>query len=157
LTERIETGQYDQDILHLATIFEYMIANTDFSVVLGPGDECCHNIIPLKTTTGVIVPVPYDFDGSGIVNPPYLSPPEHLGIRSTRQRLYRGYCQNTAGFKKSFEVFHENKDAIMALYNNQTGLNSRTLKRTLAYLEKFYETISDDDKIVSEFIDKCRS
>ncbi|MFT5134590.1 MAG: hypothetical protein ACI9SC_003070 [Gammaproteobacteria bacterium] len=156
--KRIEKEQYDQDLLHMATAFEYMLGNTDFSVILGPGEEnCCHNIIPLQINGGPTIPVPYDFDGSGIVNPPYLSPPEHLGIRSTRQRLYRGYCQNTAGFKKTFAVFHEQRAAIFDLYNNQAGLEEKTLRGTLSYLENFYESISDDDKIVSEFIDKCRS
>lgn len=156
--KRVNMELYDQELLHMATIFEYLLGNTDFSVVLGPAaEDCCHNIIPLQINGGPVIPVPYDFDASGIINPPYLSPPEKLGLRSTRQRLYRGYCQNTEGFKKSFRVFHEHRDAIFALYNNQTGLESGTLKSTLSYLEQFYESISNEDKIVSEFIEKCRS
>ena len=155
---RVEKEEYEQGPLHVATVFEYLIGNTDFSVILGPeGSSCCHNIIPIKLANGAKIPVPYDFDASGIINPPYLSPPEHLGLRSTRQRLYRGYCQNTAGFKKTFEIFHAQREAVFALYNNQQGLADKTLKSTLGYIEKFYNTISDDDKIVSEFIDKCRS
>ena len=155
---RVEKVEYEQSALHIATVFEYLIGNTDFSVILGPeGSSCCHNIIPIRLASGLIIPVPYDFDASGIINPPYLSPPEHLGLRSTRQRLYRGYCQNTAGFKKTFEAFLAQKEAVFALYNNQQGLADRTLKGTLGYIEKFYKAISNDDKIVSEFIDKCRS
>lgn len=156
--KRVKREQYDQDLLHMATIFEYMLGNTDFSMVLGPsGEDCCHNIIPLQINGGPLIPVPYDFDASGIINPPYLSPSEKLGIRSTRQRLYRGYCQNSEGFNRSFAIFHHHRDAIFALYNNQAGLESGTLNSTLSYLEQFYESISDADKIVSEFIEKCRS
>ena len=156
-TKRIGKEYYNQDQLHLATIFEYMLGNTDYSVVLGPADDdCCHNIIPLQAGDGQLIPVPYDFDATGIVNPSYVSPPEKLGIRSLRQRLYRGYCQNSEGFKKSFAIFHQHRNAIFDLYNNQAGLASRTLKSTLSYLEKFYESISDENKIISEFIDKCR-
>jgi hypothetical protein len=155
---RVEKVEYEQGPLHVATAFEYLIGNTDFSVILGPeGSNCCHNIIPIKLANGSVIPVPYDFDASGIINPPYLSPPEHLGLRSTRQRLYRGYCQNTAGFKKTFEAFHAQREAVFALYNNQQGLADRTRNSTIGYIEKFYNTISGDDKIVSEFIDKCRS
>lgn len=154
---KIEKTDYRQDLLHLATVFEYMIGNTDYSVILGPkGENCCHNIIPLKGSDGSAIPVPYDFDVTGIVNPPYAAPPEHLGLRSLRQRLYRGYCQNTAGFKESFAVFHEKKDAIYALYQAAEGMKDKTRKSALRYLDSFYEIISDDDKITSNFVEKCR-
>jgi hypothetical protein len=157
-SEKIDKEKYQQELLHFAAIFEYLLGNTDFSLVLGPENkDCCHNIIPLQSSDGSFVPIPYDFDATGIVNPPYVSPPEHLGIRSTRQRLYRGYCQNTAGFKKSFRIFQEKQKAIYDLYNNQPGLNDKTLKSTLKYLDQFYATISSDDEIVQEFVDKCRS
>ena len=154
---RIDKTLYRQDQLHLATVFEYMIGNTDYSVILGPkGENCCHNIIPVKLADGTMVPVPYDFDVTGFVNPPYASPPEHLGIRSLRQRLYRGYCQNTAGFKESFAVFNEQKDAIYGLFGNIEGMQTKTVNSATRYLDDFYEYIGDDDKIVSQFIEKCR-
>jgi len=156
--DRIDKEQYDQDQLHFTTIFEYMLGNTDYSVILGPPEKkCCHNTIPLQVKLSPKIPVAYDFDATGIVNAPYSIPPEDLGIRSTRQRLYRGYCQNTEGFKKSFAVFHKHRDAIFDLYKAQPGLKSRTLKSTNAFLEKFFESITDEKKIVSEFIEKCRS
>ncbi len=154
---KIDKMLYRQDQLHLATVFEYLIGNTDYSVILGPkGDNCCHNIIPVKLSDGTLVPVPYDFDVTGFVNPPYASPPEHLGIRSLRQRLYRGYCQNTAGFKESFAVFMEQKDAIYGLFSGIEGMQTKTVKSATRYLDDFYEYISNDDKIVSQFIEKCR-
>ena len=64
----------------------------------GPvGDECCHNarlIGPLAP--GQTVPIPYDFDFSGLVSAPYAGPPPELDIADIRQRLYRGYCIHNA-------------------------------------------------------------
>ncbi|NKB37824.1 MAG: hypothetical protein GKR93_11745 [Gammaproteobacteria bacterium] len=156
--KRIEKTEYKQEHLHLATVFEYLLGNTDYSVILGPkGENCCHNIIPLQASDGMLVPVPYDFDVSGFVNPPYTSPPEHLGLRSLRQRLYRGYCQNTEGFKNSFAVFLEQKDAVYALLNASGAMKDKTRQSASRYLDQFYEAITEDKKINSEFIEKCRS
>ena len=104
-----------------------------------------------------MIPVPYDFDATGIVNPPYVSPPKNLKIKSVRQRRYRGYCQDIDGFKSNFTVFQEQRGAIFDLYNNQEGLTSSSQKKTLSYLEKFYNSISDEEKIASEFIKRCRT
>lgn len=156
--KRIEKTEYMPEHLHLATVFEYLLGNTDYSVILGPkGENCCHNIIPLQANDGMLVPVPYDFDVSGFVNPPYTGPPEHLGLRSLRQRLYRGYCQNTEGFKNSFAVFLEKKDAVYALLNKAEGMQDKTRQSAIRYLDKFYESITEEEKINSQFIEKCRS
>ena len=156
--KRVEKEQYNQALLHLATIFEYLLGNTDYSAKLGPpGEDCCHNVIPLLRADGSMVPVPYDFDATGIVDPPYVSPSANLKIKSVRKRLYRGYCQDIEGFKNSFSVFQQHRGAIFDLYNNQEGLTSSSLKKTLSYLENFYESISNEDKIASEFIKRCRA
>ena len=156
--KRVDKTEYQADHLHLATVFEYLLGNTDFSVILGPkGENCCHNIIPLQLGDGVKVPVPYDFDVTGFVNPPYTSPPEHLGLRSLRQRLYRGYCQNTVGFKTSFARFLEQRDAVYALFDEMSAMEEKTESSARRYLDQFYEAISVDEKITSEFIEKCRS
>ncbi len=89
--QRIEPKQYDRDGLGLVNMFEYFIGNTDWSALLGSqGSPCCHNIVPYRRPDGVLLPVPYDFDSSGMVNTPYALPNERLKIKSVRQRLYRG-------------------------------------------------------------------
>src|SRR2546430_4066469 len=46
----------DSDQVGLVAVFEYMIANTDWSVA------GLHNIVLTEDTSGTIYPVPYDFD-----------------------------------------------------------------------------------------------
>ena len=74
-------------------VFEYMISNYDWSMRAAPkGEECCHNGRLLAGAVGGFVPVPYDFDFSGLVSAPYAGPPEGVPIDNVRQRNYRGYC-----------------------------------------------------------------
>ena len=42
-----------------------------------------------------MIPIPYDFDFSGLVDAPYATPPDVLKIANVRQRFYRGYCATT--------------------------------------------------------------
>ena len=82
---------YDPFALARAELFQYMIANTDFTYFAGP-DECCHNakaFIPENGKLGII-PVPYDFDLSGLVNAPYAKPGPTFDLKRVTQRLYRG-------------------------------------------------------------------
>ena len=74
-------------------LFQFLIANTDWSKTKGPGDEdCCHNGKALRvpgTDTNWVV-LPYDFDQAGLINVPYARPHERLPIHRVTQRLYRG-------------------------------------------------------------------
>ena len=77
----------------LAAIFQYMIGNTDFSMVAAvEGESCCHNGILLQKNRGDIYFVPYDFDMAGIVDAPYAAPNPRFRLRSVTSRLYRGAC-----------------------------------------------------------------
>ena len=63
-------------------LFQHMIGNHDWSMRAGPvGKECCHNaelIGPPRPAT--LIPIPYDFDFSGLVDAPYATPPEGIPI-----------------------------------------------------------------------------
>ena len=58
-------------------IFEYMIGNTDWSMVYQ------HNVEMLYLNSAAFS-IPYDFDHSGIVNAYYAKPNPMLNIRSVR-------------------------------------------------------------------------
>ena len=54
----------------LAALFAYFAGNTDYNFTQGRrGDDCCHNAVAL-TKNDETIPVPYDFDVSGFVDPP---------------------------------------------------------------------------------------
>ncbi|MFL6801419.1 MAG: hypothetical protein ACJ8EQ_06595, partial [Sphingomicrobium sp.] len=81
-------------------MFQHMIGNHDWAMRAGPrGEDCCHNAKLIGASglaPGAVIPVPYDFDFSGLVNAPYATPPDQLRIADVRQRVYRGYCAHNA-------------------------------------------------------------
>lgn len=156
---RIEPKQYDRDALGLVNMFEYFIGNTDWSAVLGSqGSPCCHNIVPYQRPDGVLVPVPYDFDSSGMVNTPYALPNERLKINSVRQRLYRGgSCDSLADFESRFVKFDAVKPQLLELFSTKSGLDQRNAASATVYIDDFFETRSDPKKVERAFRSGCKN
>jgi hypothetical protein len=105
---------------------------------------------------GPVYSVPYDFDMSGLIDTRYSEVGEGLGIRSVRQRLYRGICRPRDVLMEAIEPYREHRDAIYALWNEQEGLDPKVLEETIEYLDEFYEIINDERKIEREIEDDCR-
>lgn len=154
--QRLDSARYDPDALAIVDVFQYFIGNTDWSAIAGPaGEQCCHNVVPFARADGMLVPVPYDFDASGIVDTPYALPDERLPIKDVRQRLYRGRCRELADLKPAFEQFVARRDAINALFTPAAGLGERTVQRTREYVDDFYEVITDDARAERAFLGRC--
>jgi hypothetical protein len=136
----------NQESMATVAVLEYMIGNTDWSV---PHQ---HNIIMLERTLGLPIPVAYDFDHAGIVEAGYASPAPELGLRSTRERLYRGLPYSEETFRKVFDNFNRIKPQIYALYEGSPHLNPAYVKRTLKYLDEFYKLINDPEAARSTFM-----
>jgi hypothetical protein len=90
----------------LVALFEYFIANTDFSI------SQLHNIELVMMGNGLVLPVAFDFDFSGAVNARYATVDPILGITQVRDRLYRGYCAEPEDFSEAFTNFNKQKPAI---------------------------------------------
>jgi hypothetical protein len=149
---------YDQRALNFFDLFQYFVGNTDWSVSRGPpGDSCCHNSIPMVREDGQMIPVAYDFDATGIVNAPYAVPSEKLPIRTVRQRLYRGFCQPEEIVQENLERFLGERDVILKLFRDQQGLRKDKSRSAGAYIDDFYEIISDPDSLRRDILDQCRS
>jgi hypothetical protein len=131
-------------------VFQYLIGNTDWSTYAQ------HNIKLLRDQHGRLHPVPYDFDWSGLMSTPYAKPNPRLDINTVRQRIYRGFCRPPEQFEIAFTPFREQRDAIYAIYDSVPDLEPKQLKRTIEYIDEFYEILDDPKKIDREFLKKCR-
>lgn len=130
----------------LLSIYQYMIGNTDWSV---PG---MHNIkLMLEKPDHRPVPVPYDLDFSGIVDPVYAVPNAKFDINSVEERLFRGYERPVADYQRVFDYIFTKQDEIMTLYENSL-LSENQKKKAIQYLDEFFSIISDDDQIYREFV-----
>ncbi len=153
----------DPENLALVEIFQYFIGNTDYSAFMREPEktECCHNTKPVGTPTGPVYSIPYDFDLSGLLNTRYANRLyrgnlEKMGIRSVRERLYRGWCDSRPYVPAVLQQFREKREDIYALYRTQPGLDPELLEETLEYFDKFYEVIDDEQKTKRHIYDKCR-
>jgi hypothetical protein len=138
-------------------LYQLMIGNTDFSMIRGPQDDdsCCHNLI-LMEQGGQFLPIPYDFDISGLVDPRHAVPAEGLPIKRVTQRLYRGFCRDPQILEASIAKFLANEAAIMQLVAEQPGLDDRRRKKATDFVGGFFEILKDPKKRKREIEDDCR-
>jgi len=158
----IKTGDISRDDLdpaqqNLVNVFQYMIGNTEYSLLRAEPDEyCCHNMDVMSATKGApFTPLAYDFDFAGLVNAPYAEPNPRYKLRDVRQRLYKGLCKNNDLLPRTFQQFLDNKDAIYGLVNELVMLSDGTRKYVTSYLDKSFDHISQAKTIETNFINKC--
>jgi len=139
----------DLETTTLFLLFEYMIGNTDLSLIAQ------HNVRVVETPAGGVYPVPYDFDYSGLVNAQYAIPAKMLNLTSVRERLYRGPCRTATQFQPFFERMQSVRDQVLSLYDTIPGLDNGYRKDAQKYLRQFYETTESPNKVKGAFIDGC--
>ncbi len=133
------------------SIFQYLIGNTDWSV------PALHNIrLVKKEDVDKLIPVPYDFDWSGLVNAPYATPAKNLPIQEVRERVFRGYCRSAEELQPHFDLFNEQQEPLMALINDLEPLDRKFKDSARRYINQFYKTINSSKRIRRQFIKVCR-
>ncbi len=157
-TQRIKPNQFDVVETNKYEVFQYMIGNTDWAILKGPGtQDCCHNgkvIGPAGSEENWLV-LPYDFDQSGIINTEYALPSLSFGIRNVRQRLYRGRCRHNEQLYQTIALFNDKQSELEAVLASQE-LSDRSQKKVLKYLRAFFDTVNDPKKLNDKLIDVCR-
>jgi len=149
------TEQTNRDQMTIVTLFEYLIANTDWSVpsyhnikLIGPKDD--KSVRPYA--------VAYDFDICGLVDPPYATIDEQLQeqISSVRERLNRGFPRAMDELKIAVKLFNDRKEKIMGLIKNNEYLSSKEKSKVADYVEDFYKTINNDRDLQRIFVEGGR-
>lgn len=131
------------------SVFEYMIGNTDWSMY------ALHNVRMIIRPTGQLLPIPYDFDFSGLVSTRYATPDPQLPIKSVRQRLYRGPCKTIQEMEPTLANFRSKKAEVLALYDSLPGLDKRYVEDAKDYLQDFFKTLDRPGDTKGEIIQSC--
>ncbi len=147
----LSQGDVDVEQMGVAVVFQYMIGNTDWAV------SALHNIVLTEDSTGVVYPVPYDFDWSGVISTPYAQPDPRLNLPNVRQRAFRGMCRSPQDLATLFARFNARKDTIYTLYRGMAaeGLEAKRISQALDYYDEFFKTINDPGRTRREFILAC--
>jgi AAA family ATP:ADP antiporter len=131
-------------------LFQYAIGNTDWSVVKG------HNVLLVEGTAGLVTPVPFDFDFSGLVDAEYASVSPELSIRTVRQRVFRGLCNPGTDWDSAFAHFAARRADVLRLVDEVPGLQPRQGVRAVEYLEDAFATFASPARRQPLVIDACR-
>ena len=146
---RAAFADMDRETLDTMTLFNYMLGNTDYSIY------ALHNVVLVTTPSRTLYPVPYDFDVSGLVSPPYAIPDKRLPIRTVRERFYRGPCRTVEQFEASLAAFRAAKDRILALPDTIADMSRSSREDAKKYINEFYDALKDSRGIKQQLVDRC--
>jgi len=135
--------------------FEFMISNTDWSKYYQ------HNA-RIIFREGDYLPIPYDFDMSGLVDAPYSTVSQvngqQLPIESVRERYYRGHCSSPALTDYIRNEFLSKKEKFISRVDGMKDeLSNRDIADTKEYLDIFFNILKDDHSFKIEISDRCRN
>jgi hypothetical protein len=132
------------------TLFNYLVGNTDFSMYYG------HNVVAVEIGQSRVVPVPYDFDWSGLVNARYAKPAPEIGTRSVRQRVFRGVCRPDVDYLGHYQTLLGHREEMAALVQTQVGLSEAARQDALNYLNEAWSVFQDPDEARKKIERHCR-
>jgi hypothetical protein len=136
-------------------VFQYLVGNTDWSLVTAETDDrCCHNT-DLFERDGRVVIVPYDFDLSGLVDASYARPDPSLKIRSVRTRRYRGYCLSPEILGVVLDEFVALEESIMETAAHVPAASEAHGQDRLDFLAGFFAAAADTNELLRDFEKRC--
>jgi hypothetical protein len=136
--------------LHSLSLFEFMVGNTDWSL------GALHNIYLLQDTVGLVYPVAYDWDWSGLVNTRYARPDFRLPIKAVTERHYMGPCLTLEEWAPTLTRFREARPAIEAAWTGVPGLSESRRTQIVRYLADFWDVIATPNRMRSTVLRTCR-
>lgn len=139
--------------------FQFLIGNNDYSIVKGlRGERCCQNVrIFRKRATGILIPVPYDFDLAGLVSAPYATAPRRLPIHSVRVRYFTGSCLGEPAWRATVAYFNQRRAALVRAVSDLEELSDPHRRSARDYLDAFFEIVNDEGKFRRLVADRCGS
>jgi hypothetical protein len=138
-------------------LFQYMIGNTDYSTAYQ------HNQKLLFTEDFRTVPLPYDFDMSGLVDASYAVVSqvggEVLSIESVTQRLYRGFVRDGAVFETVRQQYLDLKPEVFGVVDGMREMFDSEKEFEIArnFIESFYQILENDSQFASQIVRKART
>lgn len=137
------------------SFFQYMIANTDYSTMYNHNGK-------LLFLDKKIVPLPYDFDMSGLVDASYAVVSNvqnmNLDITEVTERAYKGYKRDEQLFELVRQEFINNKPKMFETIDSLEKYfqDNNQFIRAKRFIESFFDIIQDDKSFKRRILDKAR-
>lgn len=141
------------DSIHLGmmTIFQYLIANTDWAI----GNQ--HNCFVIRGKASYPIAVPYDFDYAGIVGTDYAVPHESLPIKDVKERYNRGKCLSPEAYKLARKIVLDKKAELLGYLAQTTLLEEKSKRDFVRFLEESFEILENEKMAERIFTKDCRT
>lgn len=152
-SDKLSIRTVNREVMDRVSLFQYMIGNGDFSVTGR------HNlkIITLKDQqVPGFVPIPYDFDYTGLVNAHYAVPGETLGISSVRERYFLGPCRSKEVELEAIRDFARYRDEMIDYVMAFEYLDEKEKLDMVAYIESYFTESEDQRFYESKISSTCR-
>jgi len=135
-------------------LFQFLIANTDWSQTYQ------HNSKLIYENPNYI-PLPYDFDMSGVVDAPYAVVSQvngqELPITNVKDRYYRGYCRSAATTDFVRKEYLAKEEQLLSVPDIVKGeLSDKEIAEIKNYLKEFFTILKDDRSFQMDIVDRCR-
>ncbi len=135
--------------------FQFMIGNTDFSIAYQHNEK----LLFIGTKT---IPIPYDFDMSGLVDASYAVvsqvQEEKLAITDVTQRLFRGFKRNPAVYQEIREEYLSHKAGMMEVIDAHQPLfeDPAEFESARAFILGFFDVLESDTAFSREILAQSR-
>lgn len=148
--QTVDPEKIDRDHYILISFFQYLIINTDWSLPI------LHNIDLFSLDYfKPPVPVPFDFDWSGLINIPYKVPTVAGMQVRVPERIYKGPCLKHKDIRKIKNLFQDKKTELFSIYIDCPYLDEKHKAETLQNLEVFYHILEDKFLFNEIFMKNC--
>jgi len=154
----INLTELDFPAAALLDLFQFVIANPDYSFTTAPpGDECCHNAkLLIGPKPGSYTPLIYDFDSSGAIKTKYAVPAPNLPIKKVTDRYYMGYCEANDAAKDARTRLLASRAEVIELFATDRVLSARMKSRLIKFMTTGFDILSDDGLFTRQIINRCR-
>lgn len=150
-TAKVENGlnlprdTFHDGLLKIASTFQYLIGNADWDLNVGRN-------VKYVIKNNKVIPIPYDFDFSGLVNAPYAIPNPNFGIPSVRTRIFLGFKEDSQSLNSTLAFFRTKRKALIKTVDNFGLLDDSTRSSIITYIEAFYSSVKEEDLVLAKKI-----
>jgi len=138
--EEIELDKISRTESIRMSLFQYMIANTDWNI------PALHNVKLLLSQDKDLVPIPYDYDYSGIADTPYATANPDYPIKKHTDRYFLSNEYTEEEINEQLVYFLEQKEEVIALINQSDFLSRSSRRFVNRFINEFYKTIENEKK-----------
>lgn len=132
--------------------FQFLIGNTDFSVSYQHNGK-------LLYTSKEFLPLPYDFDMTGWVDPSYGFGNPVLQLSALTDRRYRGFKRDDQVMNTVRKQYIDSKDEIISIVDSFKSEFDSTYEfdKMYKFMTDFFEIIQNDKKFNKSILSQART